>query len=304
MRNLTTWIVSTVLVLGALSAVVAALTVQWLYPTFASPDGNGPLPGIGKLSAASGVSATKPPAGTPEHTAMELIRRAGAGDLHGALALVQPGAMTAEGLQRQVTRFTPTPRRVAALPGTGEPRLLVWVDYWRESGQARGLYQVSMAGGKVSAVQGLLAPEGGFAPLPWAPLEETGGKQVNLKAYRGRPLLLVAPRTPEVGLAEALTELRKAGLEVVLVIDTRSPDWVTAARHFGFDGPIWRLKQRMEDAGVVNQGQALGAVGVLIDADGVAVGPFAALDPLRYGLPDKRMVDILPIIMKAYGLDP
>lgn len=300
MRSLTTWIVSSILVLGALSAVVAALTVQWLYPTSAPPSTSMTLPGIGRPSAT--VSATKPAAGTPEHTAMELIRRAGLGDLTGALALAQPGALTADGLQRQVTRFSPTPRRVAALPGTGEPRLLVWVDYWRENGQARGLYQVSMAGEKVGAVQGLLAPEGGFGPLPWSPLEESGGKLVNLDAYRGRPLLLVAPRTPEVGLAEALAQLRQAGLEVVLVIDTRSPDWVSAARHFGFNGPIWRVKQRMEDVGVVNQGQALGAVGVLVDAEGIAVGPFAALDPLRYSLPDASMTELLPVVMKAYGL--
>jgi len=318
-RNAAAVIVAVALVAGALSALVAMLTVEWIYPAdgraAAAAQATAPAP----AAAAAAREVVAPPApATPapakpvdpsspqdEQIALNLLRKASAGDVAAALKLADP-AITAEALRDQVGRLAATPLRAAGLPGAG--RVLIWADYARESGgRARGAYDLTVAGGQVTQLKGPLAPEGGFKPLPFEVLDEDARK-LDMAPYRGRGLLLVSPRLPEPGLAETLQQLSTTfapqGVTVALLLDIRSPDWAQAARQGGFDGPVWRAKARLEDVPLVSRGQFLGAYGVLVDREGYAVASLAALDPSRHGLPDRTVSDVAPVVLRAYGLLP
>lgn len=304
MRNAVFWAITALLVLAALSATVSMMTVQWLYPSMADrrdPQPSRPLP---PLPPVKGQAPSQP--GPEEMLAMDLLQRAAVGDLSGAKALSP--SLPEESL-RAVTRVNPTPLWASRLPGPedGPAQLLVWAQYRREGLAARGVYQVTVSRGKVSAVTGPLAPELGYGPLPWTPLDERARK-LDMEPYRGRGLVLIAPRAPEQGLLETLVELQREyspqGVEVVLVLDVRAPDWITTARMAGFSGPIWRVKAKLEDVPVVTQGHLLGAAGLLVDRQGTVVASLTALDPLRHGLADRTVGSIAPLVLKAYGLLP
>lgn len=306
MKRMRMLFLSLLLAVAALSAVVAIATVEWLvYPTAGAPVASTPPPSESVKTTQPLAAQTPPsqaPAGPDEALALDFVRRAGAGDLAGALSLTAPSVFKQEQLRTAVARFSPAPVRAGKLPGTPTV-VLVWTQYRNEVGaQARGLYQVTVSGGKVTALAGPIAPDNGFHSLSLEPLDEQA-RPVDMAAYKGHSLLLVAPRNPEDGLLEALKAM-PPGIDVVLVRDIRSPDWVGSARQGGFTGPVWLVKSRLEDLPVVSQTRFLGAVGILVDRDGYAVGSFAALDPLRYNLPDSTLKDVAPLVLKAYGLLP
>ena len=318
MRNVAFWVISALLVLGALSAAVALMTLRWLYPQRAAAErsetprtqvAQPSTPRPGQPDPASKPAGTVDSGNTDpeEQIAQDLIRLAAAGNLKGALALT--ATLTQPEIEDQVTHINPTPLRTARLPGPadGPVRLLVWTEYRREGLPARGAYDLSIVGTKVTSLQGPLAPAGGYAPLPWKPLDERS-RPVDMAAYKGRSLILISPRVPEVSLLDTMvqlqTEYASRGIDVVLVIDIRSPDWVSLARSVGFKGPIWRVKARLEDTPVVFQGRLQGAYGLLVDRDGYVMAPLAALDPSRYGLTDQSVQAVAPTILRAYGLLP
>jgi hypothetical protein len=316
-RNAVFWTLCIIAVAGAVSAVVATATVTWLYPRQYAAAAPQPAPQATVAQPPVPLTAT-PVTATPQaaapaattqagQTAMELIRRAAAADLPGALALAGP-AITEADLRSQVTRLFPLPVRTAPLPGLeATSPLLVWVDYRREGRQARGVYEVRVGGGKVQNLKGPLAPEGGYAPIALE-MQTEQGRPVDLATYKGQGLLLVSPRVPEPGLAETLVQMTAAygprGIAVVLVTDIRSPDWVAAARQAGYTGPVWRAKGRLEDVPLVSKGRLLGAYGVLVDREGYAVASLAVLDPLHYDLTDQTPEQIAPTVLQAYGLLP
>lgn len=341
MRNAISWTIGVILLAGALSAVVAVATVTWVYPKQYATAGEatdkapaeptsgaaqtGTAPQTAAAAQANAVSQTSaapqtnapqttaaPPVAPPVRTtptndaevAAELIRRAAAADLPGALALVTP-AVTEQDLRLQITRLTPTPLRTALLPGNAG--LQIWVDYRREGRPARGYYVVAFDGGKVRSLKGPIAPEGGYGPIG-LPIQTEDGQPVELTACKGKGLLLVSARVPEPGLAETLVDLSQTwapkGIEVVLVTDMRSADWTTAARAAGFSGPVWLVKGRLEDIPLPSKGRLLGAYGVLVDREGYAVASLSALDPFAYDLPDQTTAQIAPTVFKAYGLLP
>jgi len=314
LRNVAFWALSTLLVLGALSAAVALMTLRWLYP------GNAPAartpPPAAQAAQPAGVTSPTPvtpaaQAGSPtspaDRTALDFVRRAASGDVKGALAL--SATLTEADITDQITLINPTPIRTARLPGPadGPVRLLVWTEYRREGLLAKGAYDLIIAGPKVIALQGPLAPAGGYAPLPFKPLDERS-RPVDMTAYKGHGLILIAPRTPEANLLDTLVQLQTAyatqGIDVILVIDVRSPDWVSLAKSVGFQGPIWRVKARLEDTPVVFQGRLQGAYGLLVDRDGNVTAPLGVLDPSRYGLTDQTVQSIAPAVLQAYGLLP
>ncbi|HLO01731.1 MAG TPA: hypothetical protein VK191_01250, partial [Symbiobacteriaceae bacterium] len=94
------------------------------------------------------------------------------------------------------------------------------------------------------------------------------------------------------------------GVTVALVIDVGAPDWITAARKEGFTGPVWRLKGQLDRVPVVTPGLLDGAIGLLIDKDGYAVGSLPLLDPTAYDLFDKEPAQIAVQVLQAYGLIP
>jgi hypothetical protein len=302
LKNAVALLASAILVAGALAAVVGTATVEWLYPQMAPA-----------ASARPAVTSSHPAPGAPasplESLALEVLRRTGVGDIFGALALTAPGSVSEEAL-RQAARLSPRPLRAAILPGPeGRPaQLLVWADYQRDNAKtARGLYQVTITGDKATALSGPVAPEGGYLPLSLQPLDEKARK-VDMNAYRSRGLLLFAARNPEPGLAETMARLQAAyapkGIDVVLVLDVRSPDWLPAARAAGFQGTVWRIKGRLEDVPVPSQGPYLGAAGLLVSRDGLAVASLAALDPGRYGLLGQPPDSIAQLVFQTYGLLP
>jgi hypothetical protein len=91
---------------------------------------------------------------------------------------------------------------------------------------------------------------------------------------------------------------------VALVIDVGAPDWIATARKEGFTGPIWRLKGQLDRIPVVTPGLLEGAVGLLIDKDGYAVGSLPLLDPTAYDLFDKEPAQIAVQVLTAWGLIP
>lgn len=308
------------LVAGALSAVVATATVQWLYPKqsqrvvekvapppekapevapAATPAAPSPIAAPAEAATAQ-AAAAKQVAGD-EATALEFIRRAGSGDLPGALQL--SAGLTEAAIRDQVTRHQAVPLRPAKLPGGN---VLVWMDYRRSGTNARGLYQLSLKGGKVTALR-MLTPEGGYAVADLKPVDEQG-RPVEMLPYQGKGLLLISPRLPEQGLTELLTYLEATyspkGVAVVLVMDMRSPDWVAAARQGGFSGPVWRIKSRLEDFTLAGKTTLLGGYGLLVDREGYAVATLGALDPLRYNLPEETPAGVAPTVLRAYGLLP
>jgi hypothetical protein len=245
------------------------------------------------------------PAGPEEQAALEFIRRAAAGDAKGALALAAGGSgITTELLHDQVARFSPSPQWVARLPAApGSVPVLVWVTYGRDN--ALGVYQVTVTGGKVRALKGPMAPEGGYGPLPM-PLLDEQARPLDLTPYKGHGLVLISPRQPEADLADILASLSAAfaskGVDVVLVLDIRSPDMTAAARAAGYKGPVWRVKGRLEDVPLVAKGTMHGAYGILVDRNGIATASLAALEPLGYGLADETPLSIAPTVFRAYGL--
>lgn len=315
------YLLSAIAAAGILSAGVSVAAVRWLAPgpaaVAAAPAAAPPPTTAPAISAQQTPTPAKaaPPASLPappipgqeEQTALDFLRRAGAGDTTGALALST--GLTEEALRHQVGRYAAVPRRATRLPGASGPAvsILLWADYRFEGLAAKGQYVATMQGGKITALKGPLSPEKGFQPFS-APLVDEQGNPVHLVNYLGRGLVLITPRTPEPGLAELLAGLHAAyaarGVEVVLATDIRSPDWVAAARKAGFKGQVWRVKLRMEDVPLVSRGTLLGAYGVLVDRSGFAVGSLGALDPLAYNLPDKTVADIAPGVFQAYGLLP
>ncbi|HYF91898.1 MAG TPA: hypothetical protein VD969_06605 [Symbiobacteriaceae bacterium] len=319
MRNAGVYLLSVLLIAGALSAVVSMATMQWLYPQRGTD--RAPAPAHSAPAApASAAAPEKQPAqpqpatknavnpafaATPEETlALEFIRRAAGGDVQGAAALSD--GLTAEALRGSVTFHSVSAQRAATLPG---PRGSVNVQVWVLIGpnQTRSLYQLTVAGGKVRSLKGPMAPEGGFGPFGLTLLDEQA-RPLDMTPYRGRGLVLISPRTPEPGLAELVRQLQAAcgpqGVDVVLLMDIRSPDWVAAARAAGYTGPVWRVKARLEDVPLVSKGSLMGAYGVLIDREGFAVASLAALDPFQYGLPDEAPPAIATSVFRAYGLMP
>ncbi|HLN65385.1 MAG TPA: hypothetical protein VK464_28005, partial [Symbiobacteriaceae bacterium] len=71
-----------------------------------------------------------------------------------------------------------------------------------------------------------------------------------------------------------------------------------------WQGPVWRVKARLEDVPLVSRANLLGAYGVLVDREGYAVASAGVLDPLRYGLPDQTPLGLAEPVLKAYGLLP
>lgn len=313
MRSLAFWTVTAMLVLGAISATVAMVTVTWLYPqgrgqsVASTASATPPAAEPTAPAAAAQPLRTAAPTGLEERAAVEVIRLASIGDLRGALALT---AGLTEPQLKAVTGLSPTPVSAAPLPAAnGSPaEMLVWTQYRLDGLPARGAYTVAVADGKVTALAGPLAPAGGYARLPWTPLDEQARK-VDPATYSARGLILVAPRTPEPGLAETMAQLQREyqarGVDVVLVIDVRSPDWISVARAAGFQGPVWRVKGRLEDVPAVSPGLFLGAVGLLVDREGFVVASLTALDPSRYGLTETVTPSaVAPAVLKAYGLTP
>ncbi|HWI65788.1 MAG TPA: hypothetical protein VNT75_28510 [Symbiobacteriaceae bacterium] len=309
MRNAGVYVLSVVLVAGALSAVVSMATVSWLYPK--RPAEKAPAaqvqpapPPVTKQPQQPAPKATAPvtPTTAEEKLALDLIRKAAAGDVKGAAALST--GLTPESLQDSIARHAPAPQRTGLLPAAkGTADVLVWVTLGPKN--TRSLYQVTVVGGKVQALKGPMAPEGGYGKLSLALLDEQA-RPLDTTPLRGHALLLVSPRTPEPGLAELLNQLQATygpqGIDVALVMDIRSPDWVAGARAAGYKGPIWRVKARLEDVPLVSKGTVLGAYGVLVDREGIAVASLAALEPLNYGLADETPVSIAPAVFRAYGL--
>lgn len=327
MRNALPWVVGTISAAALLSAVIAVLTVQ-LYAqpgpavstpapvattpapvvtTPPSPATTTPPADAAPPKAAQPVAPSKVKAGSPEEqVVLDLFRLASGGDMAGALKLT--AGLTEESLKSQVYRHTPAVTRIAHLPSpAGATRLLVWADYRLPGLPTRGLYDVTVQKGKVAAFTGPLTPEGGYARFALQPQDENG-RPVDLTAFSGRALLLLSPRTPEPGLADLLTRLQAAygprGVDVVLVLDIRSPDWLAAARQGGWQGPVWRVKARLEDVPLVSRANLLGAYGVLVDREGYAVASAGVLDPLRYSLPDQTPLGLAEPVLKAYGLLP
>lgn len=315
------YLLSAIAAAGILSAGVSVAAVLLMAP---APPGAVPAataavetkaPAAAGPAVAAPAAQSTPPAALPappipgqeEQTALEFLRRAGAGDTAGALALSK--GLTEEALRYQAGRYAAVPRRATRLPGPAASplTLMLWADYRLEGLPAKGQYMVTMQNGKVTALKGPLSPEKGFQPFT-TPMIDEQGNPVQLVNYLGRGLLLVTPRTPEPGLAELLASLHATyasrGVEVVLATDIRSPDWVAAARKAGFTGQVWRVKLRMEEVPLVSRGTLLGAFGVLVDRSGFAVGSLGALDPLGYNLPDKTVADIVPAVFQAYGLLP
>jgi hypothetical protein len=335
LRNALPWVVGTISAAALLSAVIAVLTVQLYAPpgpavsapapapatttapapaaTAPAPAATTPDPSAAKPSAAAaprpsqGAAPSTVKAGSPEEqVVLDLFRLASAGDMAGALKLT--AGLTEESLKSQVYRHTPTVARIAHLPSpAGTTRMLVWVEYRLPGLPTRGLYDVTVQKGKVTAITGPLTPEGGYARFALQPQDEQG-RPVDLNAYAGRALLLFSPRAPEPGLAALLTSLQATygprGIDVVLVLDIRSPDWLAAARQGGWQGPVWRVKARLEDVPLVSRANLLGAYGVLVDREGYAVASAGVLDPLRYGLPDQTPLGLAEPVLKAYGLLP
>lgn len=325
MRSAGTYLLSLLLIAGALSAVVSMATVKWVYPkrpadrtpatAQAGPPANSAATAPTNAAAPtnSPVTAAPPPdpgpakAATPdEKAALDFLRRAASGDLQGALALTAVGSLTEEAIRDQVTRHRPAVQAVGTLPGaTGTTTVLAWVTT-ASGGQGRSQYQLTIANGKVRSLKGPMAPEGGFGPLPF-PLLDEQATQLDMTPYRGRALLLISPRTPEPGLPELMIQFQATygplGIDVALVRDLRSPDWVAAARAAGWTGPVWKVKAHLDDVPLVAKGTLLGAYGVLIDPQGNAVASVAALDPVQYNLPvETPPAAIATDVFKAYGL--
>jgi hypothetical protein len=314
---------SSVVMAGALSVIVAVMTVRLLDPNTGGPGvaaitaptpaavpAPSPSPAPAPLAAtqptpqpvtptlAQATEAVQKPTDTDEQAAMELIRSAGIGDLPAALARVQ--GLSDQVVKTKVTRLGAVPYRSTRLVAT---EMLVWAEYLRAGVTVRGAYQVHMVDGKVTALEGPLAPEGGYQLAHVKPID-LNGKSVDLGAFKGRGVVLVAPRIPELGLDEALVTLQKQfaplGVEVVLALDIGAPDWAGTAARAGFTGTVWRFKSRLDDVPMLNKGRWLGAVGLLIDREGYAVASLTALDPSRY---DSQAPDPTQIF-KAYGLLP
>jgi hypothetical protein len=311
-RNIGAYLLSVILIAGTLSAVVSMATIQWLYPDrgerTATTQGAADTP---KADApvtptlAKPTQPAPPPDATPEEKlALDFLLRAAGGDAQGAAALTD--GLATDFLKEQITRHGPVPQRVATLPGApGGTAVLIWATTGADL--ARIQYLVTVQNNKVHALKGPLAPEGGFAPFALTLLDENA-RPLDMAPHKGRALLLIAPRAPEPGLAELLTELQTTyapqGIDVALVLDIKSPDWLTAARAAGYKGPVWRVKARLDDVPLVARGTLLGAYGILVDRAGFAVASLAALEPLNYNLPDETPATIAPTIFRAYGLLP
>lgn len=324
MRNLIFWAVTAILLLGALSATVSMATVRWLYPDTSPPAsskaGSTPAakaqPKQSSTPAGAGqstpytppplTSQPGPPATPDELLALDVIHRAGTGDLAGARSLSH--SIPAE-VWEELERVRPSPGRAVTLPGPegGPVQVLVWTQYRREGALARGAYQVAISGTKVLGITGPFAPSSGYRSLPFKPLDERA-RPVDMSKFEGRGLLLVTPRLPEADLVPLMNDLQREysprGVEVILLLDTLSPNWVTAARRFGYTGLIWRVKGRVDEIPVVTRGGMLGAIGLLVDRQGTVVSSLAALDPSRYSLPDKTVPEIAAQVLRVYGLLP
>lgn len=303
MRNVLFWGSSALLVVGALSATIALTTMNWLYPTSAAP-------AAGKAVVLS-TPAARPAMVSAESTGAELaalafLERVSAGDISGARAMA---AGLSDATYEQTLQLKPVVQQAALLPvPAGAPdSVLVWTTYRRDGRTARGAYRVTLEAGKVIGATGPLAPEGGYGPLPWQPIDERGRK-VSLEGYKGRGLVIIAPRLPEADLTAVLTRLQTEfspmGVEVVLAVDLGGPDLTAHARNAGFAGPVWRIKGHLEEVPVLSKGRLLGAVGLLVDRVGTTVASLAALDPSRYGLDGQPIEAVAPAIFRAYGLTP
>jgi hypothetical protein len=316
-------LLSVILIAGTLSAVVSMATIKWIYPkragertvtTHPAAPADAPKPDTkAEPQPAPTPSATKTGSGTvaearattpEEKLALDFFRKAAAGDLEGAAAMTD--GLTTAILADQIQRHAPVPGRVAQLPGAPGITTVLIATANGPMGM-HSQYQVTIRQNRVHGLKGPMAPEGGFSPLALTLLDEEA-RPLDMAPHKGRALLLIAPRAPEPGLAELLTDLQQTyapqGIDVALVLDMNSPDWLAAAREGGYAGPVWRVKARLNDVPLVSRGTLLGAYGVLIDRDGYAVASLASLEPLLYDLPDQTPAAIAPVVFRAYGLLP
>jgi hypothetical protein len=309
--------------LGVLSGVSAAVTVRLLLqptqtaaplPTAAQSGvqtqaltGNvatsaGAPGSAAKETGTAAANGTSPPI-LPEGTdlaerAISLIRNVIAGSSEGL----------PEGQVKNLQWLRPHPLRAARLPGgdASSGEVLVWTSYQLpDGGSGTGPILVRYAGGRPVEVVGPLVPPGGYT-RPELDLRDENGRRLPQGETTGKPLLLIAPRRPEAGLGYTLTSLQKRlaphGVTVALVIDIGAPDWIATARKEGFQGPVWRLKGQLDQVPVVTPGWLDGAVGLLIDPNGYAVGSLPLLDPTRYNLFDREPAQIAEQVLQAWGL--
>jgi hypothetical protein len=305
--------------LGVLSGVSAAVTARLLLqPTqTAAPLPSAAQSGVqtqtptGNVATSAGApGSTLPEKGTatvtptpPEGTdlvahAISLIRNVAAGSSEGL----------PEGEVKNLQRLRPTPLRAARLPGddASSGEVLVWTSYQHpDGGSGTGPILVRYVGGRPVAAVGPLVPPGGYA-RPELDLRDEKGRRLPEGETTGKSLLLIAPRRPEAGLGYTLTSLQKRlaphGVTVALVIDIGAPDWIATARKEGFQGPVWRLKGQLDRVPVVTPGLLDGAIGLLIDPNGYAVGSLSLLDPTRYDLFDREPAQIAEQVLQAWGL--
>jgi hypothetical protein len=310
------WGLAAAVVAVFLGVAMGTVAVRWLYPGLSSgasrmqepaaaadpvSPGAGGSGGSG-AGGSGGSGAGAPAVIRPEETAARLITRAAGGMHADALALAAPGALSRDTLKERIEAFQPRVRSSALLP---DGQALVWVNYKRGTRQAKGYYLVTVGKEGVTALAGPFAPLDGYRSFQMEVFDEFRNK-IDPKVYKGKGLVLVAPRQPDPYLPPLLEDLRiaaeESGVYFVLALDTASPDWLRYARAQGYNGLIWRVKGNLETLPAVAPFSVLGAVGILIDREGVAVAPFAVLDPSRYGREWSEAASLLPAIVRAFGL--
>lgn len=304
--------------LGLLSGVSAAVTIHFLYKP--APAG-APVPTA--AASASGSSPALSPADSTQSTgavatsSTEVARPqgqqtsplpVGASLIEGALALVRDLPNQGQFVSQSLVKLAPQPIRANLLPGGNDQTgtVLVWTNYTRPDGSAgNGPLLIQYQNGRPMSITGPLVPPGGYT-RPELTLLDEKSRRLPPSAYQGKPLILIAPRRPEAGLGYTLTSLQETlaphGVTVALVIDVGAPDWISAARKEGFTGPIWRLKGQLDRIPVVTPGQLDGAIGLMLDKDGYAVGSLPLLNPTTYDLFDKEPAQIAVQVLQAYGL--
>lgn len=283
------WVLAIVLPALALGVIAGSMTVSWLYPDH---------PAETRKPSVSSMSTVL----VQEESAAKLIERAANSRYTEALSLAAAGTLTRDLLNERVTVFHPTVISAATLP---DGQALVWVEYRRNGKILRAHYLVRMGDDGISGLDGPYAPLGGYAALGMDIYSEDG-RLIDRGALRGKGLILVTPRRPDPYLPPVLEELRleaeKWGVIFVLALDTASPDWLRYARAQGYNGTIWRIKGNLDTIPALAPFPFMGATGLLVDRDGMAVAPLSAIDPPRYGRDPDELTAILALIIKAFRL--